>query len=63
MEIGLVVAVLYHALNGIRVILIDFWQKGPRYQRQMLWVVIGVFLAVFIPVLGVIGMHMVERFL
>lgn len=63
MEIGLVVAVLYHALNGIRVILIDFWQKGPRYQRQMLWVVIGVFLAVFIPALGMIGMHMWERFL
>jgi succinate dehydrogenase / fumarate reductase cytochrome b subunit len=63
MEVGLVVAVLYHALNGIRVILIDFWQKGPRYQRQMLWVVIGVFLAIFIPALGVIGMHMWERFL
>jgi len=63
MEIGLVVAVLYHALNGIRVILIDFWQKGPRYQKQMLWVVIGIFLAVFIPALGMIGMHMVERFL
>jgi succinate dehydrogenase / fumarate reductase, cytochrome b subunit len=63
MEIGLVVAVLYHALNGIRVILIDFWQKGPRYQRQMLWVVVGIFLAVFIPALGMIGMHMVERFL
>ena len=63
MEIGLVVAVLYHALNGIRVILIDFWAKGPRYQKQMLWVVIGIFLAVFIPALGMIGMHMVERFL
>jgi succinate dehydrogenase / fumarate reductase cytochrome b subunit len=63
MAIGLVVAVLYHALNGIRVILIDFWAKGPRYQRQLLWVVIGVFLAVFIPALGMIGMHMVERFL
>ena len=63
MEIGLVVAVLYHALNGIRVILIDFWQKGPKYQKQMLWVVIGIFLAVFIPALGMIGMHMVERFL
>jgi succinate dehydrogenase / fumarate reductase cytochrome b subunit len=63
MEIGLVVAVLYHALNGIRVILIDFWAKGPRYQKQMLWVVIGVFLAFFIPALVMIGMHMVERFL
>ncbi|WP_099037035.1 succinate dehydrogenase, cytochrome b556 subunit [Mycobacterium neglectum] len=63
MEIGLVVAVLYHALNGVRVILIDFWQKGPRYQRQMLWVVVGIFLAVFIPALGMIGLHMWERFL
>ena len=63
MEIGLVVAVLYHALNGIRVILIDFWHKGARYQRQMLWAVIGVFLAIFIPSLGIIGMHMAERFL
>jgi succinate dehydrogenase / fumarate reductase cytochrome b subunit len=25
MEVGLVAAVLFHALNGIRVILIDFW--------------------------------------
>ena len=63
MEIGLVVAVLYHALNGIRVILIDFWQPGPRYQRQMLWAVVALFLVVFIPAVGVIGMHMAERFL
>jgi succinate dehydrogenase / fumarate reductase cytochrome b subunit len=63
MEIGLVGAVLYHALNGIRVILIDFWSKGPRYQRQMLWVVAGVFITVMIASLGVIGMHMAERFL
>jgi succinate dehydrogenase / fumarate reductase cytochrome b subunit len=63
MEIGLVGAVLYHALNGIRVILIDFWSKGARYQRQMLWVVAGVFITVMIASLGVIGMHMAERFL
>lgn len=63
MEIGLVAAVLYHALNGIRVILIDFWSKGTRYQRQMLWVVAGVFITVMIASLGVVGMHMAERFL
>ena len=63
MEMGLVAAVLYHALNGIRVILIDFWQQGPRYQRLMLWIVVGVWLAVMIPALGVLGMHMAERFL
>jgi succinate dehydrogenase / fumarate reductase, cytochrome b subunit len=63
MEMGLVAAVLYHALNGIRVILIDFWQHGPRYQRLMLWIVIGVWLAVVIPAIGILGMHMAERFL
>jgi succinate dehydrogenase / fumarate reductase cytochrome b subunit len=63
MEAGLVAAVLYHALNGIRIILIDFWRYGPRYQRLMLWIVAGVFLAVMIPALGVLGMHMAERFL
>ncbi|MFC7672904.1 succinate dehydrogenase, cytochrome b556 subunit [Mycolicibacterium sp. GCM10028919] len=63
MEMGLVAAVLYHALNGIRIILIDFWKDGPRYQRQMLWVVAGVFIAALVGSLGVIGMHMVERFL
>ena len=63
MEVGLVAAVLYHALNGIRVILIDFWQHGPRYQRLMLWGVAAIWLAVMIPALGVLGMHMVERFL
>ena len=39
MEFGLIAAVLFHALNGIRLILIDFWSQGPRYQRQMLWIV------------------------
>ena len=63
MEVGLVAAVLYHALNGIRIILIDFWQHGPRYQRLMLWIIAAVWLAVMIPALGVLGMHMAERFL
>ena len=45
MEVGLVAAVLYHALNGIRIILVDFWAEGPRYQRLMLWVVGVVWLA------------------
>jgi len=63
MEVGLVAAVLYHALNGIRIILIDFWAHGPKYQRLMLWIVLGVWIAVFIAALGVIGMHMAEQFL
>ncbi len=49
MELGLIAAVLYHALNGVRVILLDFWEKGTRYQRQMLWAVIGLFVVLMVP--------------
>ncbi|KAF0848442.1 succinate dehydrogenase, cytochrome b556 subunit [Nocardia caishijiensis] len=46
LEMGLVVCVLYHALNGVRVILIDFWSQGPRFQKQMLWVVLAIWILV-----------------
>ncbi|WP_084612169.1 succinate dehydrogenase, cytochrome b556 subunit [Thermocrispum municipale] len=49
LEVGLVGAVLYHALNGLRVMLVDFWSKGPRYQRQMLWGIVVIWLLVMIP--------------
>ncbi|AWR20974.1 MULTISPECIES: succinate dehydrogenase, cytochrome b556 subunit [Aurantimicrobium] len=51
-EIGLVGAILFHALNGLRIILVDFWSKGVKYQRTMFWVVIGlwvVLMAGFLP--------------
>ena len=49
MEVGLVGAVLYHALNGLRVMAVDFWSKGTRYQKQMSFVVVGVVLLVMVP--------------
>ena len=49
LEVGLVGAVLYHALNGLRVILVDFWAKGPRYQRQMTWAIATVWLLLMVP--------------
>jgi len=62
MEFGLVAALLFHALNGIRVILIDFWAEGPRYQRLMLWIVGVVYLLLMVPVAVVLGIHIVEHF-
>lgn len=49
MEVGLVGAVLYHALNGVRVMLVDFWEKGAKYQRPMLWIIVAVWAVVMIP--------------
>ena len=40
-EAGLVGAVVFHAFNGVRVMLVDFWSKGTRYHAQLLWGVIG----------------------
>jgi succinate dehydrogenase / fumarate reductase cytochrome b subunit len=61
MEFGLVAAVLFHALNGIRVILIDFWSEGTRYQRLMLWIVAVVFLLLIVPSGVVLGIHLLEH--
>jgi succinate dehydrogenase / fumarate reductase cytochrome b subunit len=62
LEFGLVAAVVFHALNGIRVILIDFWSEGTRYQRLMLWIVGVVFLLLLVPSGVVLGIHAMEHF-
>jgi len=43
-EIGLVAAIGFHALNGLRIILIDFWSFGAKHQRLLFWVVVGLWL-------------------
>ncbi|OBG32184.1 succinate dehydrogenase, cytochrome b556 subunit [Mycobacterium alsense] len=61
MEYGLIAAVLFHGLNGIRVILIDFWSDGPRHQRLMFWIVWIVFLLLMVPAGVVTGIHIMEH--
>lgn len=46
-ELGLVAAILFHALNGVRIILVDFWSKGAKYQRLMFWIVIALAVVLF----------------
>ena len=46
-ELGLVASILYHALNGLRIIAIDFWRKGVKYQNVMWWVVVAIAFLVF----------------
>ena len=61
MEVGLVGAVLYHALNGLRVMAIDFWEQGTRYQKQMSWAVVGVTGVVMVPGTYYMIKHTVEK--
>lgn len=41
LEYGLTAAIMFHAFNGLRIIAVDFWAKGPQYQRRLLWIVVG----------------------
>lgn len=47
-ETGLVAAIVFHAFNGIRIILIDYWSKGAKYQKAMFYVVLGLWVIVMI---------------
>jgi succinate dehydrogenase / fumarate reductase, cytochrome b subunit len=55
-----VAAVLFHALNGIRIILIDFWSEGPRHQKTMLRVIMGIWLLLMIPGFYFMMIHTLE---
>jgi succinate dehydrogenase cytochrome b subunit len=48
-EIALLAGVLYHALNGIRIFIIDFTSLASRIQQRLFWIEIMVFLILFVP--------------
>lgn len=41
-EVGLLGALVFHALNGLRIIAVDFFDAAVQYQKQIAWVVAGV---------------------
>ncbi len=57
MEIALVGAVIYHSLNGIRILLIDFWEMGVRRQRQLYWAALIGTVALTLPSAIIIFAH------
>jgi len=51
-EAGLVAAIILHAFNGVRIILVDRWTWALRHQRMLTWIVWGIFvvlMAGFLP--------------
>ena len=58
-ETVLVAAIAFHAFNGLRIILVDFWSKGAKYQRQLFWGVIAVWVVVMA---GFAPAHLVRVF-
>ena len=49
LSLALIAAIFLHAFNGVRIILIDFWSKGGRYQKAMFAAVMALTIIAFIP--------------
>jgi succinate dehydrogenase / fumarate reductase, cytochrome b subunit len=48
-EIALGGALVFHTLNGLRVIALDLWEGGIRHDRTLRRVVLAAFLVVMVP--------------
>jgi len=48
-EVGLMAAVLAHAINGLRIITVDLWSKGSDYQKALNITALFIFVAIFVP--------------
>ena len=59
LSLALIGAVLFHAFNGVRIMIIDFWHKGVRYQALMFVIVLIVTMVGFLP----LGYFVIEPFL
>lgn len=49
MEVLIGAALFYHALNGIRILLMDFWPRLTAYHKQIWYVNWAIFLVVGLP--------------
>lgn len=54
-EAALVAAIVYHAFNGIRIILVDFWSGGTKNHKALLW---GVLILWAIAMAGFLFRHL-----
>ena len=50
LSLALIGAVLLHGFNGLRIMVIDFWRKGVRYQLLMFVIVMVLTVVGFIPI-------------
>jgi succinate dehydrogenase / fumarate reductase cytochrome b subunit len=49
LEVGLAGAVLYHGINGLRIIVLDFVEDATRLERPLWYAAWGAFLILFLP--------------
>ena len=60
MELGLVGAVIYHGLNGLRVMIIDFWPQATARHQQLFWGTMALFGAAMAPITWIMGSRIID---
>jgi succinate dehydrogenase / fumarate reductase cytochrome b subunit len=60
LELALVGMVVYHAYNGIRIMIVDFWPKATVHHVKLFWGTMALFVASMIPITWIIGRNIIR---
>jgi succinate dehydrogenase / fumarate reductase cytochrome b subunit len=60
LELGLVAAVLYHAINGVKIMLFDFWPLSTRHMKALSLGSTAIFLLSMLPITWIMGRSILE---
>jgi len=60
LELGLVAAVLYHAINGVKIMIFDFWPGSTRHMKGIAATSTLIFLAAMIPITWIMGREILD---
>ena len=56
-QIFIYFVVIFHTLNGLRIVILDVWPKALEYQREAIWLQ----WLVFVPIYGLTIFLMIQR--
>ena len=60
LELGLVAAVLYHAINGVKIMVFDFWPASSRHMKPIALASTALFVLSMIPITWIMGQSILE---
>ena len=60
LELGLVAAVLYHSINGVKIMIFDFWPASTRYMKAIAAATTLLFLVTMVPITLIMGRDIVN---
>ena len=60
LELGLVAAVLYHSINGVKIMVFDFWPASSKHMKPIALASTALFVISMIPITWIMGQSILE---